>query len=184
MLPFHNISYDYRIWPVLFWLAIPLVPPKLHFRGVWSKTFIIDSWQIKLYMSPIDDSLWNLILELRHETSVKFLPYFSDLEKIWTVKFDIMVDVNSVDVTMDYPSTRSNGYPNTSAHAYQMREDQDMTSDYDSAYYNNTDVPQPFQNVTTYDEMFTSEYPVLPFIFGILCVFYPRLFGQEIVWRL
>ena len=85
-----------------------------------------------------------------------------------------MVDVNSVDVTMDYPSATSSGYPNTSAHAYQMGVDQDITSDYDSAHYNNTDVPQPFQNVTTDDEMFMSEYPVLPLILGIfMCILSP-----------
>ena len=85
-----------------------------------------------------------------------------------------MLDVKSVRVTMDYPNTTSGGYSNTSAHAYQMGVDQNMTSDHNSVHYNNTDVPQAFQNVTTDDEIFTSEYPVLFLILGIfMCILPP-----------
>ena len=85
-----------------------------------------------------------------------------------------MLDVKRVRVTMDYPNTTSGGYSNTSAHAYQMGVDQNMTSDHNSVHYNNTDVPQAFQNVTTDDEIFTSEYPVLLLILGIFkCILPP-----------
>ena len=81
-----------------------------------------------------------------------------------------MVDViNITDVPNDDLATTTDGYPDTSAHAYQMGVDQNLTEDEYWLHHNTTDVYQFFLNVTTdsetaKDEITRKEQSALTFV--------------------
>ena len=69
-----------------------------------------------------------------------------------------MVNVKNVtDVPNDDLDTTTDGYPDTSARAYQMGMDQDMNTDEYWLHHNTTDVYQSYNNVFTDDDMTKDE---------------------------
>ena len=65
-----------------------------------------------------------------------------------------MVNVKNItDVPNDYLDTTTDGYPDTSARAYQVGMDQDMNTDEYWLHHNTTDVYQSYNNVSTDDDM-------------------------------
>ena len=70
-----------------------------------------------------------------------------------------MVNVKNVtDVPNDDLDTTTDGYPDTSARAYQMGMDQDMNTDEYWLHHNTTDVYQSYNNVSTDDDMTKDEF--------------------------
>ena len=79
----------------------------------------------------------------------------------------MMIVVNSVsDETSDYLATTTDGYLDTSEHAYQKGADQNMTADEYWLHYNTTEVCQSYQNKSTDDEKTEEQYS--PLIFTLL----------------
>ena len=85
-----------------------------------------------------------------------------------------MVDVNnSTVVPNDGLATTTDGYPGTSAHTYQMRLVQNITTDEYWLHYNTTDVYQSYQNMTidgktTKDEITREEHLTTALILGMI----------------
>ena len=94
-----------------------------------------------------------------------------------------MVDViNATDVPNDDLATTTDGYPDTSAHAYQMGVDQNLTEDEYWLHYNTTDVYQFFLNVTTDSETAKDEITiVLRMFMWILSLFILTCNGLTII---
>ena len=92
-----------------------------------------------------------------------------------------MNDINgTTDETDDYLGTTTDGYHDTSAHAYQMGLDQDLTTDEYWLHYNTTDVYHSGENVTTEYPKTTDEIVYIS-CFSFQNAFWPCLFWQETV---